>query len=589
MATLLHVNQVSKAYGTHTIFDDASLNISEKEKVAVIGRNGAGKSTLFRIIVGHEEADEGKVNILPGTRIGYLTQHNPFEPGETVTDFLTRVSGKPEWECAKIAGDFQLKGDMLYQEIESFAGGYQMRVKLVSMLLENPNLLLLDEPTNYLDLSTQLLLEKFLKTYKGAFMLISHDREFIKKTCNETMEIEHGKITMFPQPLEEYLAFKEEQLEMKQKHNVKVEKEKKHLQQFVDRFAAKASKASQAQSKMKQISKLKTIEILHPMSSAKIRIPPVQEKAGIALAIEDLAIGYPNKTVATDISLEVERGEHIAILGDNGQGKSTFMKTIVGELESLAGEMKWGYNLKIGFYAQHVVSTLKESETVQHYLERVAPRDVSDKDIFEMAGNFMFKDEALEKEVKVLSGGEKARLCLAALLLEKNDVLLLDEPTNHLDFETVEALASALKETNSTVFFISHNRTFVEILANGIIEVKDGGVKRYLHNYEEYVYHLETLIDQEAAPSAPKRTPKRSEGLQPKDTKRINWKEAKKRLKKVERELEQVTKEKKELLKWFEENYNFFSQENNDRLVVLNEKEEALEKEWLELQSEVEA
>jgi len=410
-----------------------------------------------------------------------------------------RVSDKQDWECAKIAGRFQIKGDMLEREIGSFAGGYQTRVKLVSMLLEDPNILLLDEPTNYLDLSTQLLLEKFLKTYKGAFLLISHDREFIKKTCNHTTEIDHGKIKMFPQPLEQYLAYKEEQTEMKQKHNVKVEKEKKHLQKFVDRFSAKASKASQAQSKIKQINKLKTIEILHPLSTAKIRIPQIEERKGIALVLDDLMIGYDDKTVAKGITLDVERGEHIAVLGDNGQGKSTLLKTIAGELKALDGKMRWGANIRIGYYAQHVPAMLKSNETVKAYLERVSPPDVSAQDIFEMAGNFLFKDEALEKEVSVLSGGEKARLCLVAMLLEKNHVLLLDEPTNHLDFETVEALARALKETNSTVIFVCHNRTFVEILANGIIEVKDGAVRRYHHNYEDYVYHLQSKIDSEIA------------------------------------------------------------------------------------------
>lgn len=585
MATLLQVNQISKSYGGHVIFDNASLNISEKEKVAVIGRNGAGKSTLFRIIVGLEDPNSGEVNVHSNTQLGYLTQHNPYEQDETVIGFLMRSSGKQDWECAKIAGSFQIKGKMLEEEIGSFAGGYQTRIKLISMLLEDPNLLLLDEPTNYLDLSTQLLLEKFLKTYNGAFLLISHDREFIKKTCNRTVEIEQGKITMFPQPLEEYLAYKEEQLEVKQKFNVKVEREKKHLQKFVDRFAAKASKASQAQSKMKQIKKLKTIEILHPLRASKIKIPAVENKTGIALNLDELTIGYPDKTVAKRIYLDIERGEHIAVLGDNGQGKSTLLKTIAGELAGLEGKVRWGGNSKIGYYAQHVPAMLNSTETVKGYLERVSPPDLSDQEIFEMAGNFLFKDEALKKEVTVLSGGEKARLCLAAMLLEKNNVLLLDEPTNHLDFETVEALASALKETNATVIFVSHNRTFVEILANGIVEVKDGTVRRYHHNYEDYVYHLESKIEDDLAEDqGGKKAPKKETGGEQQN--RI--KEARKQLKKIEKELAKVAEERTELLKWFEDNYSKFSKEKNEKLAILTKMHDDLEQKWMDLQLKVE-
>ncbi len=582
MATLLQVNQISKSYGPHVIFENASLDISQKEKIAVIGRNGAGKSTLFKIIMGLEEVSAGDINVHPNTQIGYLTQHNPYDLEETVMEFLLRDSNKQDFQCAKVAGQFQIKGKMLESKIGSFAGGYQMRVKLISMLLKDPNLLLLDEPTNYLDLTTQLLLERFLKTYKGAFLLISHDREFIKKTCKQTTEIDQGKITMFPQSLEEYLAYKEDQLEMKQKFNVKVEREKKHLQKFVDRFGAKASKASQAQSKIKQIKKLKTIEILHPMSASKIRIPKIDNRVGIALNIDDMSIGYANKVVAKDISLDIERGEHIAVLGDNGQGKSTFLKTIAGELSKLEGKMKWGANIRIGYYAQHVLELLNSDETVKAYLDRVSPSDISDQEIFEMAGNFLFKDEALKKNIRVLSGGEKARLCLASLLLEKNHVLLMDEPTNHLDFETVEALANALRKTQSTVIFVSHNRTFVDILANGIIEVKDGGVKRYLHNYEEYVYHLENNIDKELAADQSSSNTKKERPIN-------RLKEAKKELKKVERELKKINEEKAQILKWFEENYTKFSQEKNERLAELNKAHEHIEEKWIDLEMEIDA
>lgn len=585
MATILQINGLSKSYGAQMILENSDLTINDGQKIGVIGRNGAGKSTLFKVIVGDEAYDTGELVIHDGARIGYLTQHSDYEEYESVIDYLMRTSGKQDWECGKIAGGFQIKNDLLYMEVASLAGGYQMRVKLIAMLLQEPNLLLLDEPTNYLDLSTQILLEKFLENYKGSFMLISHDREFIKRTCKETLEIDQGKTTLFPRSIEEYLEYKEEQISLIERHNVKVDQKKKHLQQFVDRFGAKASKASQAQSKLKQIAKMKTIEILHPLSTTKISIPKVEEKNGIALKIEDLEIGYSDKSIAQQINLDIERGQRIAVLGDNGQGKTTFLKTIAGELEQLAGTYKWGHNIKIAYYAQHIPATLNFDETVKDYLKRIAPQDVSEQDIFKMAGNFLFKDEALKKRIPVLSGGEKARLCLAKILLEKNQVILLDEPTNHLDFETVESLAQALGNSNVTVIFVSHNRTFVEIVANGIIEVKNGRIKRYAHNYEEYVYHLQKDIEEDLGIGD------KSKINLPKDDKkelRIKIKEAEKRLKTLERETAKLNEEKKILLEWFEKNYKEFSEEKSKRLVEVDKGIAANEQEWMELELELE-
>ena len=567
------------------ILENADLVVNDRQKIAVIGRNGAGKSTLFKIIVGDENLDSGKVSLSEGTRIGYLTQHSEYGEEESVIEYLMRSSGREHWECGKVAGSFQIKNELLDATVVSLAGGYQMRVKLIAMLLEEPNILLLDEPTNYLDLSTQILLEKFLQNYNGSFMLISHDREFIKRTCTETLEIEHGKMTLFPRPIEEYLEYKEEQLTVKTKFNVKVEREKKHLQKFVDRFGAKASKASQAQSKMKQIDKLKTIEIANPMSTTKINIPRVEDKKGIALEIEGMEIGYHDKSVAKGINLEIERGQRIAVLGDNGQGKTTLLKTLSKELSPLSGNFRWGHNINIAYYAQHTPATLVSEETVKAYLERVAPSDTTQQQIFEMAGNFLFKDEALKKKISVLSGGEKARLCLAEILLQKNHVILLDEPTNHLDFETVEALAMALGNSNVTVIFVSHNRTFVEIVANGIVEVKNGKVARYNHNYEEYVYHLQKNIEEDLGAS---------DGPKPKLKKEVRQdlrsklKEGKAQLRALEKAAAQLQEEKKHLLQWFEDHYKEFNDEKNKRLAEVEKEITKNEEEWMELEMELE-
>lgn len=585
MATLLQIHKLSKSYGPQMILENADLTVGDRQKIGIIGRNGAGKSTLFKIIIGSEDYDDGNVNVHDGTRIGYLTQHSEYGDDETVIEFLMRSSGKQDWECGMVAGRFQIKNDMLTSLVVSLAGGFQTRVKLVAMLLKDPNLLLLDEPTNYLDLSTQILLEKFLASYSGSFLLISHDREFLKRTCTETLEIEQGRTTLFPRPIEEYLEYKEQQVSMVDKHNVKVEREKKHLQKFVDRFGAKASKASQAKSKLKQIARLKTIEVLHPLKTTRINIPKVEDKKGIALDIDDLEIGYSGKSIAKGINLEIERGQRIAVLGDNGQGKTTLLKTIAGELEELSGIYKWGHNIKIGYYAQHIPATLNLDVTVKEYLKMVAPQDASEQDIFEMAGNFLFRDEALKKRIPVLSGGEKARLCLAKILLQKNHVILLDEPTNHLDFETVESLAVALRNSNVTVIFVSHNRTFVEIVASGIVEVKNGSVKRYHHNYEEYVHHVERDIEADLGLTE---YPTLNLDKQEKKELRMKIKEAEKQLKLTERSIAKLEEEKRVLLEWFEQHYNEFSAEKTKRISEIEQELVKKEAQWMELETEIE-
>ena len=564
-----------------------TLSIAEKQKIGVIGRNGAGKSTLFRIIMGDDEKDSGEVLIHEGTKIGYLTQHDPYEGDETVMNFLLRMSEKEEWQCAAMAGKFKIKNEMFTQTIQSLPGGYQMRVKLASMLLQDPNLLLLDEPTNYLDLSTLLLLEQFLQSYRGSFLVISHDREFLKNTCTSTLEIDQGKTFFYPGDIEAYLAHKEAQADLAKRYNKKIEREKAHLQTFVDRFRYKASKAAQAQSKMKQIEQLKTNDIISALSTTRISIPKVEQRKGIALSSHEMTIGYNEKIISSGITLDIERGEHVAIVGDNGSGKTTLMKTFAGVLPTLAGTFRWGPHIKIGYYAQHVPQMLRNQDTVQSYLNAVSAPEIKTEQVLEMAGNFLFRGDDLNKSITLLSGGEKARLCLAGLLLQKNEVLLLDEPTNHLDFETVEALGEALRNTDCTVLFISHNRTFVNLVASSIIEVKDGKVRRYHHNYEEYVYHLEqnlevSRIDTKETKIEIKSSQEERKALQQ------EIKKERKALQEVEMEIMDLEKEKQKLLSWFEQNSKEYSREKTEKLhdttYFILEKE----KEWMALQEHIE-
>jgi ATP-binding cassette subfamily F protein 3 len=490
MSSLLNIKNIAKSFGPHIIFDNASFNVDEKQKIGFIGRNGAGKTTLFKAILGKEEINSGEIIVFKNTRIGYLEQQKKFIKTETVMECLMRDSKKEIWECAKLAGNFQLKNELLDTKISDLSGGYQMRINLTAMLLQDPNLLLLDEPTNHLDLSTLLLLEEFLKTYNGSYLIISHDKEFLRNTCDKTLELDQGKLYSFPCSLDEYLILKDLKLKTDSRYNKKIRQQRKHLQIFVDRFRYKASKAMQAQAKIKQIKRLDEVEIRQSLKTAQIIIPPIETRKGLAIRIEDLSIGYTDKTVAKNITMDIDRGDHIAVLGDNGQGKTSFIKTINNDLKKISGNFRWMKNIKIGNYSQHLTSELNPKEQIGSYLERQAGINVSAEDILRIAGNFLFYGDDIKKSIAILSGGERARLCIAGILLQECNVLLLDEPTNHLDFETVEMLAEALSKSNATILFISHNRDFIQSVTTNIIEVADGNIKKTSYNYREYLHHL---------------------------------------------------------------------------------------------------
>ena len=499
MPALLQIKNMTKQFGPRMLFDEANVTLDSQKKTGFIGRNGAGKSTLCKIIIGQDTADSGEVIHSADLRLSYLEQHDPFTPEETVLEFLIRHTSEEAWRCGEVAGRFQLKHDVLNTRITSLSGGYQTRVKLTSMLLREPNFLILDEPSNYLDLKTLVLLEEFLQDFDGGFLIVSHDREFLKKTCDHTLEAETGRLTLYPGTVEEYLIFKAEQQAQAISYNQTIESKRKQLQAFVDRFHAKASKAAQARSKMKQIEKLKTIDLADAQLNVQIKIPAIQRRQGPAFRCEDLAIGYPEKLVANNIRIEVDHGAHVAVLGDNGQGKTTFLRTLAGDLASKGGMFKWGFGCEIAYYAQHVVAALNPQYDVFTHLELHAAPAVTRQELLAMAGSFLFKGHDVKKPVSVLSGGECARLCLAGLLLMKRSVLLLDEPTNHLDFETVEALGAALRQFPGTVFFISHDRTFVNMVATQIVEVSSGAVTHYPGSYADYVYRLENQVRQELA------------------------------------------------------------------------------------------
>ncbi|MBU2566954.1 ATP-binding cassette domain-containing protein, partial [Patescibacteria group bacterium] len=567
----MQIQDLSKTFGTRQLFSDACVTIAQGQRVGLIGSNGSGKTTLLRMILKQEDADQGKITIFPDMRLGYLEQHEEFPANETVSDYLVRVSGCEPWECAKMAGSFEIKNEKLDTEFLNLSGGYQMRVRMAGILVQKPDLLLLDEPTNYLDLQTVLLLEQVLKSYRGALLLVSHDREFLKNVCTHTLEIEHEKLTLFPGDIEAYFAEKELRLEMERRYNKKVQAQRRHLQDFVDRFRAKASKATQAQSRLKQLEKLKGIEIAHSARTVRINLPNAPQRNSWALECKSLEVGYKvGSPVLRNVCFELNRGDHVAVVGENGQGKSTLLKTLAGSLEKLSGDYKWGHNLSIAYYAQHVPQMMPTYGTAGDYLKSVAERALPEE-LLKMAGNFLFSKDDLQKPIEVLSGGERARLCLAGICLGKFDVLILDEPTNHLDFDTVEALAEALADYSGTVIFVSHSRTFVSQIASKVLVIKNSTAKFYPYTYDIYVYELKTHETFEQTDTSDTAI---VEGELPYVRSKIDIYQDMKKEKNLQNKLEnlsaKLTKEKNKLLKWFMENTTTVDVEKTKRLKELD-------------------
>jgi len=587
MSGLINISKISKSFGPHVIFDEASFYIAKKQRIGIIGRNGAGKTTLFKMLLGEEKVDSGEIAVFDGTRIGYLEQQEKFLETDTVRGFLERDSGKESWECDKMAGVFRLKNDQLETKISALSGGFRMRVKLTAMLLRDPNLLLLDEPTNHLDLSTLLLLEEFLKTYNGSYLIISHDREFLRGTCDKTLEVDQGKLYFFPCSLDEYLAFKELKAKTDERYNKKIKAQKKQLQEFIDRFRYKASKAAAAQSKIKQMDRLSEVSIRQSLKTAQIVIPAVENKKGIAFHSKDLSIGYPGKKIADSQELDIRRGDHVAVLGDNGQGKTTFLKTISGALAVLSGKFAWAPGTKIAYYDQHVTMQLNPKEQVGEYLQRQAGLHSSIEDVYRIAGNFLFYGDDIKKRITVLSGGEKARLCIAGMLLRECNVLLLDEPTNHLDFETVETLSTALSKSKATILFISHNREFIKTVAERIIEVGEEQVGFCKSNYEDYLHDLYIKAGLKAVAQDAEEV-SREDNKEARRMDQEKRKELKKELNRIQKSLEYNQAIEQRLLKEYEADNFRFDLERNKKLKELKEAIDDDEIKLIELEIELE-
>jgi ATP-binding cassette subfamily F protein 3 len=507
MSWIMKARNLHKAYGSKDILNGAELEVDERDRIAVIGRNGCGKSTLLRVLLGQEELDAGKVVIRDGANIAWLRQDERFEAGESALTYLERSTGRPDWACAQLAADFHVLNDTLEKPAEALSGGWQTRLRLCAMLLREPDLLVLDEPTNYLDLRTLLLLERFLAGFRGGWIIVSHDRGFLERTCPQTIEVASGRINQFPGRVSSWLVAKAERRAAASATNANLAAKSRQLEDFVARNKARASTATRASSKAKELEKLQDqfIDIDVDDRDPYINLIPCETRKGWALQCDALAVGYGTRTVATCDHVDLDRGFRCAVLGDNGQGKTTVLRTLAGQLPPLGGTFRWATGLRVGLYAQDVYTAFKADMIAEDHLFRCAReapgQNPPRQDVLNLAGALLFGPDDLKKKVGVLSGGERARLCLGGLLLGKFDVLLLDEPTNHLDVETVEALADALVRFPGTVMFTSHDRAFTDKVATRQLEVGNGSFSLFPGDYATYCAQLEA---ENGAPAPPK-------------------------------------------------------------------------------------
>lgn len=473
------------------MFDGASLSVNENEHIGVIGPNGAGKTTLFKMIAGTESFDSGEIVKRQGLRIGYLEQESDWNLTDTAEDYLQNNCITPIWSLKQLGQSLGLTQDHFSEPLTKLSGGYRMRMKLLYLIGQEPDLMLLDEPTNFLDLESILALEQFLQEYKGSFLLISHDREFLKRTTEATVEVEGGDVSKFPGHIEDYFEQKQKLAEILQAQAANQDLKRKHMQDFVDRFRSKATKARQAQSRIKQLEKMEKIEIKELPITSRIKIPDVIQTGKEVLTLDNADLGYGDHAILNAVSINLNRGMKIGVVGYNGAGKSTLLKSLAGRIPMLAGQRKEGMHVKISYFAQHVSEDLINEDSVLDSLQRAAKGSTSAQEILNMAGSLLFSGDSVRKKIKVLSGGEKSRVALGQILLQRHPVLIMDEPTNHLDFDTVEALAAALNEFQGTLIVVSHDRSFLKRISKQILEIRDGQVYVYPGSYDDYLWSLE--------------------------------------------------------------------------------------------------
>ena len=530
---MISIEGLSVAFGGNTLFDNITYVINKKDRIALVGKNGAGKSTMLKIIAGLQAPTSGNVNMPKDLTVGYLPQQMNLSDTRTVmeeaeqafshifelqsriermntelserTDYeseyyqelIERVSNANEQLALIGASNYQAEIEKTLiglgftredfgRDTSEFSGGWRMRIELAKLLLQRPDVLLLDEPTNHLDIESIQWLESFLSTRANAVVLVSHDRAFIDNVTTRTIEISLGRIYDYQVNYSRYVVLRQERLEQQMRAYENQQKQIQDTEAFIERFRYKATKSVQVQSRIKQLAKLERVEVDEvDTSRLNLKFPPAPRSGDYPIIAEGVGKNYGSHVVFPNATFTIKRGEKIAVVGKNGEGKSTLVKCIMGEIP-YTGTLKIGHNVKIGYFAQNQASLLDESITVFDTIDRVAVGDIRTK-IRDILGAFMFGGEASDKKVKVLSGGEKTRLAMIRLLLEPVNLLILDEPTNHLDMRTKDVLKQAIRDFNGTVILVSHDREFLDGLVSKVYEFGGGQVREHLGGIYDFL------------------------------------------------------------------------------------------------------
>jgi ATP-binding cassette subfamily F protein 3 len=628
---MLNAHQITVSFGGDTLFDGISFRLGKGDRVGLIGKNGAGKSTLLRLMSQENTPTSGTFAFEKNCKIGYLPQDLDFEHGrtvleeaylafeeiksieqrqeaihqfmETTQDFESQSYFDQLDELNELNTRYEMIGGYHYQAqtekillglgfsmrdlnapTDTFSGGWRMRIELAKLLLRDNDILLLDEPTNHLDIESIIWLEQFLKKFKGALVLVSHDRMFLDQVTNRTIEIVQQRIFDFKKSYSKYMIFREELRTQQLAAQKNQEKEIQQTEKLIERFRAKASKASMAQSLIKKLDKIDRIEI-DPEENKRIKFEfAISHQPGkIILQTHNVSKAYEDKQVLSDVNLEIERGEKIAFVGQNGQGKSTLAKIIVSEIQ-YQGEVKLGHNVQLGYFAQNQSTYLNGDQTVLESAEDSATPENRTK-VRDLLGAFLFPGEAVDKKVKVLSGGERNRLALCKLLLQPFNVLIMDEPTNHLDIASKNVLKEALLKFKGTLILVSHDRDFVQGLCEKVISFRNQEVKPFLGDINAYLEdkQLTSLKELEKGPEQGKSSSK-STGRDYKKQKKARSNEQK--IIKVEKQISRLEKQIKEIDFELEINYeqtiaqpNFFDSYQQKKQDL-----ERLMQEWEDLQ-----
>ena len=637
---MLNIHNLSVSFGGTYLFEEVTFRLGAGDRVGLVGKNGAGKSTMLKILARDFAPDSGVISQEKEVRLGFLRQDIDFEQGRTVLEeayeafteikivekkleqinhlLVTRTDYESE-EYSQIIEDlsdfthrFELLGGYNYvgdtekillglgfkredfnNQTETFSGGWRMRIELAKLLLQSNDVLLLDEPTNHLDIESIIWLESFLRNYPGVVVIVSHDKMFLDNVTNRTIEISLGKAYDFNKPYSEYLELRheirEKQLATQKNQAKKIEETEK----LIEKFRAKASKASMAQSLIKKLDKVERIEVDEDDNSVMNISFPVSKVPGkVVIEAEKVTKNYGDKTILKDISLLVERGSKIAFVGQNGQGKSTFIKAIVNEFE-FQGEIKLGHNVQVGYFAQNQAEYLDGEITLLQTMEDAA-NDTNRSKVRDMLGSFLFRGDDVEKKVKVLSGGERNRLALCKLLLQPINVLVMDEPTNHLDIKSKNVLKAALQKYEGTLLLVSHDRDFLQGMSNLVYEFKDQKIKEYLGDVN-YFLELRNLENMREVEKKSPLTPKG--GTQKVDKKSLSYEDQKKnkslynRLSKIESQIKQLEIDIQNDDKMVSSNYDKHI-ENANFFVAYNKKKAELEQllfDWEVVQEEIDS